>query len=289
MDPLRKIETHLTDHAQWAQKLSGSLYQYNDDGLVSYVDRCSNIDRDINSAFRLASQSKLDKAEVTRLRQLIGSLAEQITSIANSESKFMGVISASAGLVGAGCNVLQKHTLLTGMSEGFLGSSRDHVHDDHFEKITVCSLRPESIAEMRNHIKSLLNYGNLVPLASARTDAPLWVKTIQSIIMGYGIGLSDGSSNILFREPPEIWQDIQENASEAKDVFKFVLHLQDIPDAGSVIRQAVPIIDSLFSETSMSEGIKLDGFFGPKKGIEELRSAIRTIRVTKYSSVHGMV
>lgn len=131
---------------------------------------------------------------------------------------------------------------------------------------------------MKENVQTLLSYGRLVPMDSVQGgDAPPGVQAVQAILLGYGIGLSRAPSRSLFMDPPQIWVDLQEIASEARQAFRFVTNLQQHSDADSLLRAALPAVDGLLSKAPQIGEIKLDGFFGAKKGVDQIRSALRVL------------
>lgn len=279
MDALRRIKRHLTGETALSRELSESVFEFEDLDVVSLLRDTSVLGAKAGVVHELAECSELDIASLRALRQGLADIAELTNACVRRAKQHRETLSAVVGLFHHAGSLLNRHSMLTGLSSGFsLTGSRDRVHDDHFERMTVYSLSLDALTALEKCIRTLLAYGRLVPIADQTDDQALEiVNLVQSLLLAYGIGTSHALSYPLFISPPKIWLDCQEIALKAVKKVALVETLQAHSDLETRFAETVPLATTLLEEAMPSGEIKLEGFWGTKKGVDEIRSAVRLL------------
>lgn len=279
MDALERIKTHLTGEAGLPHELSESVFEFNDSDFLSLLGDYSVLGAKVAEVHELATCTQLDMASLRALRKGLVDVTELVKSAIRRGEHYNETLSAMAGLFRHARSLLNEHTVLTGLSSGFsLTGSRDRVHDDHFERVAVYSLSPDSLEALEACIHTLLAQGRLVPVKdhTEKTDFEL-VKLVQSLLLAYGIGTLRFPSRSLFISPPQVWLDCQAIAREAVKKVALIEKLKQHSNIENRFHEALPLVDTLLEEAMPSGEAKLEGFWGTKKGVEEIRSAVKLL------------
>ncbi len=276
MNALKRIKTHLPGETALSHELSESIFEFEDLDVVSLLGDYSVLAVKAAESHELAKRTQLDIASVRALRKGLVDMTELVKSVVHRTNQYKEILSAVVGLLRHAGFLLKEHTMLTGLSSGFsLTGSRDRVHDDHFERVTVYSLSADALEAFQACIQTLLTYGRLVPVKNHTDDNDLeLVNPVQSLLLAYGIGMFRSPSHSLFISPPRIWLDCQEIALEAVKKVVLIERLQQHSNIEIRFYETLPLVNTLLEEAMLSGNIKLEGFWGMKKGVEEIRSTV---------------
>ena len=279
MNALNRIKTHLTGESALSHELTESIFEFADLDVVSLLTDYTVLAAKGAEIHELTKNTQLEMVSLRALQEGLIDITELVKSVIHRTKQHEETLSAVVGLFRHAGSLLNEHTMLTGLSSGFsITGSRDHVRDDHFERITAYSLSAESIESFKEYMQTLLAHGRLVPVKDQTDDNDLeLVNLVQSLLLAYGIGMLRFPSRTLFISPPQIWLDCQEIALDAVKKVVLIGKLQQHTDIEIRFSETLPLIDTLLEKAMPSGEIKLEGFWGVKKEAEEIRSTVRLL------------
>lgn len=270
MDPFYKAKAHIELNA-WHTQLTQTIFQFRNPQTASILVDCESIEHGWDWAKSRANSSKIEVAELQDLAGQLLTLQKQLLALLECDEETADTLGTVLDVVRTGSKIIREHALLSGLTEGFsLLGTRDHVHDSHFKKMTVFEIDQERLRQLTSAIRKLLPYGQLVP---AEEGLSRDVGPIQTILMGYGIAMLAGPPGALFTDMPEMWRDLQSAAKKYSSTLILTESLRTQSHLPEQLHEAALHVQELLDGEKQDgrDLVKLDGFFGTKKGVEQIR------------------